>query len=251
MKITKLVILFNYQKIVLGAIVSAILFFLSFQINSANFVLLLRIFGFVILLNIFASIVASYLLYDKSDLYEFKNLNKFIDWEKTENATLIHASFDPFSKKLEEHHKNVNFTVCDIFENRHEQESGIKISKQTFPPNPKEIKISPTNLPFDNESQDVVLAITAVHEVLNHRDRVFFFQEAGRILKNDGVIIVSEQFRDVINFVFFNIGAFHFLSEKHWKKAIAEAGLEVIANEKITPFANMLVIKKLCQNTII
>ena len=47
------------------------------------------------------------------------------------------------------------------------------------------------------------------------------------------------------------IGAFHFLSEKHWKKAIAEAGLEVIANEKITPFANMLVIKKLCQNTII
>lgn len=243
MKITKLVILFNYKKILLGIFVSVLLFILAFQINSEVLGLFFKIFASLILINIIASIFASYILYDNSDLYEFNNLKKIIDWDKTENVVLIHASFDPFSKKLEEQYKNVNFTVCDIFENRHEQESGIKISKKTFPPNPKEIKISPTFLPFEDQSQDVIFAITAVHEVLKHEDRVLFFKEAKRILKNDGVIIISEQFRDITNFIFFNIGAFHFLSENDWKRAIFESNLKIIANEKITPFANMLVAK--------
>ena len=70
-----------------------------------------------------------------------------------------------------------------------------------------------------------------------------FFKEAKRIVKEGGLIVVSEQFRDVTNFIFFNIGSFHFLSQKKWKKAISEAGLEIIKNTNITPFANMLIVK--------
>lgn len=244
MKITKLVILFNYKKIVLGIIVSALLFGLSFWIDSSIFILLLRIFGALIILNIIASLIASYALYDKSDLYELKNLNGIINWNKTENAILVHASFDPLSKGLEEKYPHLNLTVCDIFENRHEQEKGIETSKKIFPPNPKEIKIMPNHLPFEDESQDVILAITAVHEILDHDQRVLFFKEAKRILKKDGLIIISEQFRDVINFAFFNIGAFHFLSEKQWRKSLSGADLKIVENKKITPFANMLIVKK-------
>ncbi|WP_288458973.1 methyltransferase domain-containing protein [uncultured Chryseobacterium sp.] len=118
-----------------------------------------------------------------------------------------------------------------------------KKESKLFPPNPKEIKIKPDHLPFENQSQDVILAITALHEILDHDQRVLFFKEAKRILKDDGVIIVSEQFRDLTNFLFFNIGAFHFLSQKQWKRAISEAGLKIIENKKITPFANMLIVK--------
>ena len=244
MKITKLVILFNYQKIVLGLIISVILFGLSFWIHSYPFILLLRIVSGLIILNIIASLVASYILYDNSDLYELNNLKGLINWEKTENAILVHASFDPLSKRLEQKYPNLNLTVCDIFGNRHEQEKGIETSKRIFPPNPKEIKISPKKLPFEDQSQDVILAVTSLHEILDHEQRVLFFKEAKRILKDGGVIIVSEQFRDLTNFIFFNIGAFHFLSQKQWKRAISGAGLEVVGNKKITPFANMLVVRK-------
>jgi len=137
----------------------------------------------------------------------------------------------------------LNLTVCDIYRNRHEHEKGIETSKKIFPPNSKEIKISPDKLPFEDRSQDVILALTALHEILDHHQRVLFFKEAKRILKNDGVIIVSEQFRDATNFIFFNIGAFHFLSQSQWQKAISEADLKIVSNQKITPFANMLIIK--------
>ncbi|MCS3870581.1 hypothetical protein J3D55_003497 [Chryseobacterium ginsenosidimutans] len=244
MKITKLVILFNYQKIVLGLIVSVLLFGLSFWMRSDPLILLLRIVSGLIVLNIIASLVASYILYDNSDLYELNNVKGLINWDKTKNAILVHASFDPLSQRLEQKYPNLNLTVCDIFENRHEQEKGIETSKRIFPPNPKEIKISPNKLLFEDQSQEVILAVTSLHEILDHEQRVLFFKEAKRILKNEGIIIVSEQFRDLTNFIFFNIGAFHFLSQKQWKKAIAGAGLKIVENKKITPFANMLVVRK-------
>ncbi|REC59020.1 hypothetical protein DRF65_28220, partial [Chryseobacterium pennae] len=145
---------------------------------------------------------------------KLKNLDRIIDFERIDNAVLIHASFDPLSKKIEEEYPNVNLTVCDIYGNRHEHESGIKISKKVFPPNPKEIKIRSNKLPFEDNSQDIILAITAIHEILNHQDRILFFKEAKRVLKHNGTIIISEQFRDFTNFIFFNIGAFHFISQK-------------------------------------
>jgi len=244
MKITKLVILFNYKKILLGFLISILLFILSNQINSSGFSMFLKGFGVLIILNIIASVFASYILYDKSGLYELNNLKGIIDLNKVENAVLVHASFDPLSRKLEEKYKNLNVTVCDIYGNRHEHESGIKTSKKIFPPNPNEIKIHAEKLPFENNSQDIILAITAVHEILDHKKRVGFFKEAKRILKDKGVIIVSEQFRNRINFIFFNIGAFHFLSRKQWEKSISEAGLNIADNKNVTLFANMLVIKK-------
>jgi len=243
MKITQLVILFNYKKIVLGICVAAVFLIFSNQISSTIFNILFKMVSLIIVLNIIASILASYILYDKSDLYKLNKLKDNLDFEKIDNAIIVHASFDPISKELEERYPNLNITVCDIYENRHEHDNGIKISKKIFPPNPEEIKIHPNQLPFEDSSQDVILAITSLHEILDHKDRVLFFREAKRILKKNGLIVVSEQFRDCTNFIFFNIGAFHFLSKKQWKKAISEAGLEIIENKKITPFANMLLIK--------
>ncbi|RTZ46137.1 methyltransferase domain-containing protein [Chryseobacterium arthrosphaerae] len=163
--------------------------------------------------------------------------------EQNRNAVLIHASFDPLSQRLEEKYPHLNLTVCDIYGNRHEHESGSR-SLKNVSSNPKEIKISPDQLPFENESQDVILAVTALHEILDHGKRVLFFKEAKRILKKGGLIIVSEQFRDTTNFIFFNIGAFHFLSRKQWMDSISPSGLKIIKNQKITPFADMLVIRK-------
>lgn len=72
MKITKLVILFNYRKLLLGIVVSAILLFLSTKIDSSFFNITFKSLSFLIILNIIASVVASHILYDKSDFYKVK-----------------------------------------------------------------------------------------------------------------------------------------------------------------------------------
>lgn len=147
------------------------------------------------------------------------------------------------SKDKTELSKLANQYVNSPINRGSDHDSGIKISKKIFPPNTKEIKMVPSQLPFEDKSQDLIFAITALHEILDHNERVLFFKEAKRILKDGGLIIVSEQFRDFTNFIFFNIGAFHFLSHKQWKRAISEAGLKIIKNKKITIFANMLIVK--------
>ncbi|WP_180947651.1 methyltransferase domain-containing protein [Tenacibaculum dicentrarchi] len=137
----------------------------------------------------------------------------------------------------------MELVVCDIFENRHLEEKMIEVSKREFPPNTKEIKIDPITLPFSDNSQEIIFAITALHEILEHDKRVLFFKEAKRILKNDGILIISEQMRDITNFVFFNIGAFHFLSKRKWKSAIKESGLKIHETNRINIFAETIVIK--------
>ena len=243
MKITKLVLLFNYQKILLGLLISALFYWFSINVETELFSNFLLIFSCLIILNILLSIVASYILYDKSDLYKLEKLPEYIKLNEIKNGIFIHASFDPISRLIEKKYPKMELVVCDIFENRHLEEKMIKISKREFPPNEKEIKLDPTKLPFADNSQEIVFAVTALHEILDHDKRVLFFKEAKRVLKNNGILIISEQMRKGINFMFFNIGAFHFLSKNKWEKAIKESGLNIHETKDINIFAETIIIK--------
>jgi len=244
MKVTKLVIRFNYRKLLAGLAAALLLFLLAKYVENEMVKFISFVLGMLIVLNVIASLIASYILYDKSDLFKLESLDGYFRSNSLKNGILIHASFDPISKLLEDKYRNLSLTVCDIYGNRHEHESGIQLSKKTFPPNRKEIKIDPTKLPFEDNSQEFILAITALHEILSHEKRIRFFKEAKRILERDGFIIVAEQFKDLTNFLFFNIGAFHFISQNKWKKAIKMADLEIVENRKVTPFANLMIIKQ-------
>ena len=218
-------------------------YWISKFINSEIISKGLIIFSGLILINIFLSILASYLLYDRSDLYKLEKLPAYINLNQIKNGIFIHASFDPISGSLQRKYPKMELVICDIYENRHLDEKMISFSKKQFPPNQKEIKIDPTQLPFKDNSQEIIFAITSLHEILQHKKRVEFFEEAKRVLKNNGIIIISEQMRNIINFSFFNIGAFHFLSKKKWNLAIEESGLEIYETKKINMFAEMIIIK--------
>ncbi|MCH4824569.1 class I SAM-dependent methyltransferase [Gramella lutea] len=243
MKITKLVILFNFKKILIGLFISLISYLFSNFIDNEIITKALIIFSGLILLNIILSILASYLLYDKSDLYKLENLPDYLNLNQIKNGIFIHASFDPISRYLQKKYPKMKLVVCDIYENRHLEEKMVSISKKEFPPNPREIKIDPTELPFKDNSQEIIFAVTSLHEILQHSKRVEFFKEAKRVLKTNGIIIISEQMRNGINFTFFNIGAFHFLTKKKWKNAIKESGLEIYHTKRINMFAEMIIIK--------
>lgn len=244
MKIAKLVIIFNFKKILLGIFFSILCLWMTTYFESQILKTFLYSIGVLIIINIFLSILASYILYDKSDLYKLEKLPNYLNFKDVKKIVLLHASFDPFSQKFQEKHSNTELIVFDIYGNRHEHESVVSISKKVFPPNPNEIKVNPSSLPLASNSQDMIIAITSLHEILSHKKRVEFFTEAKRVLKTDGVILVSEQMRNSVSFLFFNIGAFHFLSKKKWKLAIKQSKLELFDTKKITMFAEMMIIKK-------
>lgn len=215
MKITKLVILFNKDKILLGLGLAITCIVFSFFVSKLN--LLFLILAFLIILNILLALLASYLLYDHSKLYKPKELFKSLTFKKEDQAIFLHASFDPVSRVLEALIAPASLRVYNIYGNRHEDEKAIAISNATFPPHPKQIILNPTQIPEKEDSLDYIFSITSLHEILTQEKRIAFFKEANRILKPGGTLIICEQLKGWINFLFFNIGVFHFVSLKDWK----------------------------------
>ena len=170
MRITKLVIEFNKDKIILGLIILIISFVLSIFFSGLLSKILL-LFGLLILINIVLAIFASHQLYDKSNLYKPEELLKSINIKKTDKAILLHASFDPVSSELEKMFDKGNFKIYNIYGNRHQDEKSIKISNKVFPPNPNQLVVNPSKLPDESNSINYVLAITSLHEILSQEKR--------------------------------------------------------------------------------
>lgn len=243
MKITKLVILFNKDKIIFGIVVSIIAFVTALFVPPF-FSKLLVLISILILLNILLSLFASYKLYDQSNLYEPEKLFEGIQFKKSDKGILLHASFDPISRKLETLIEPENLKIYNLYGNRHEDEKSIEISNKAFPPHPNQVNVDPTNFKDKSKSIDYIFAITSAHEILTQEKRVKFFKEAKRIMKDDGTLILSEQMRNFINFLFFNIGAFHFVTLKDWEEAINESGMKITKKEKLTNWGTIMYIEK-------
>jgi ubiquinone/menaquinone biosynthesis C-methylase UbiE len=92
-------------------------------------------------------------------------------------------------------------------------------------------------------SQDVVFALSAAHEIRDAQQRAAFFQEARRVLKGKGRVVVVEQLRNFVNFSCFGVAAFHFLSRRTWLKSFTSAGLAVRDEFAITPFVRVFVLQ--------
>ena len=243
MKITKLVVLFNKDKIILGIVVS-IIALVTALFTSALLSKLLVTISILIVLNILMSLFASYKLYDQSNLYKPEKLFKRIPFTKNDKGILLHASFDPISRKLENLIEPENLKIYNLYGNRHEDDTSIKISNKVFPPHPNQINIDPTNFKDQSDSIDYIFAITSAHEILTQEKRVKFFKEVKRIMKPNGTLILCEQMRNFINFLFFNVGAFHFVTFKDWEEAITESGMKITKKEKLTNWGTVMYIEK-------
>ena len=99
--------------------------------------------------------------------------------------------------------------------------------------------------PVETASQDVVFALSAAHELRKAEERIAFFREARRILRQGGKVIVIEQVRDFCNFACFGVAAFHFLSRRTWLQSFAGANLKVTDEFTITPFMRAFVLQSL------
>jgi ubiquinone/menaquinone biosynthesis C-methylase UbiE len=109
---------------------------------------------------------------------------------------------------------------------------------------PNSLNVTTDNLQIPDKSVDVAFALLSAHEIRKTPERITFFKEIKRVLKDDGRIVVTEHLRDIPNFLGYNIGFFHFLFKHTWLKTFKGAGLKVVQKTKVTPFITNFVLAK-------
>jgi hypothetical protein len=190
-----------------------------------------------------ASVIASYLVYDASDLYRLAWWPGRCLPRPPEDGILVHAGFDPASPEIKAKFPGLRLRVLDFFDATRTTEASIQRAHRLNPPSATEERISANSWPADGASQDVVFALSAAHELRKAEERTAFFLEARRVLKGGGRLIVIEQLRNVTNFSCFGVAAFHFLSRRTWLQSFASAGLTVADEFRITPFMTAFVLQ--------
>jgi len=189
-----------------------------------------------------ASVVASYFVYDASDLYKLEWWPARCLQQPPQDGIILHAGFDPASSKIKAKFPRARLRVLDFFDASKTTEASIQRAHRLNPPSAAEERIPAEAWPVETASQDVVFALSAAHELRKADERIAFFREAKRVLKGGGTVIVIEQLRDFFNFACFGVAAFHFLSRRTWMQSFAGADLTVKDEFAITPFMRAFVL---------
>ncbi|MBI3234964.1 MAG: methyltransferase domain-containing protein [Bacteroidetes bacterium] len=201
----------------------------------------ITVFGLLFLVPIFISLLASYYVYDYSNLYKF-------DWIASNADELlivnIHAGFDETSEFIAEKYPKSKLMVFDFYDPAKHTEVSIKRARKAYPPYHNTKQIDTSKIPIESNTADVVFVILATHEIRNEQERTLFLKELHRIVKPTGTIQLVEHIRDLPNFLAYNIGFLHFYSAQSWKSNFKAAELTISKEEKLTPFISNFKLQK-------
>ena len=241
---TKLVVVFNWHFFLMAAFACAI------GIAGIAFVDIIWIqivLGLGVAAGIYfmvISIIASYFVYDHSDLYKLNWWPDRVIPEGASSAVLVHAGFDPASRKLTRKYPELNLQILDFFDSDTTTETSIRTARKLFPPLENETQIKIDVWPLEDGSQDIVFAISAAHEIRNDDERAAFFREANRVLRSGGRLVVIEQLRDWRNFLAFGGAVLHFLSRGTWIRSFTAGGFGTPEEFWISPWMKAFVLTK-------
>jgi len=195
----------------------------------------------LILVPTIISLTVSYYIYDASNLYQ-------LDWLKIKtpipHILNINAGFDESSILLKDKFVDCQLTVFDFYNPKLHTEVSIKRARKVYPPYPGTIQINTDSLPLEPKSMDQIFLFLSAHEIRNEQERIQFFKELKRVLKEDGQIYVTEHLRDLPNFLAYNIGYLHFHNKSCWLKTFKDSGLQISQEIKTTPFISNFILNK-------
>lgn len=231
------IIRFNWHFYLMAAVIFIILYLIKKQF-SQQIQTLLNIGIVVSISTLLISLIVSFYVYDLSGLYQLK----WIENTNDKKILNINAGFDETSEIILNKFPQTNLTICDFYNPARHTEVSIKRARLAYPPNPKTIAVSTTNLPFSDNTFDKSYAILSAHEIRNDDERVQFFKELKRVTKLSGQILVTEHLRDFNNFMAYTFGVFHFHSRKRWMHTFMKAGLTISQEIKTTPFITTFVL---------
>lgn len=232
------IVRFNWHQYLILFI--AVLILLIWGTFSSGFLqLVIYVILLLSLVQVLISLLVSYYVYDRSGLYELKQLGD-LNGLKVLN---ISAGFDETSEIISHRFPLVQLQKADFYNPLHHTEVSIKRARKAYPAS-LDTKIVQTNLlPFESSSFDKVICIFSVHEIRDQNERIAFLKELARVCDPRGEIIIMEHLRDFPNFIAYNIGFMHFYPKSTWTTCFMAAGLEVLEELKTTKFVSTFKLK--------
>ena len=192
------------------------------------------------LISMATSLLASYYVYDQTDLYQMSWLPDL----NQHNLLNINAGFDETSSIIKEKFPESTFQICDFYNPQTHTEVSIKRARKAYPPDPNTQRVQTTALPFKDDHFDTVIAIFSVHEIRDENERLSFLKELHRITKKEGKLLIMEHLRDLPNFLAYTLGFMHFYSKSNWLKQFRLAQWTLQEEQKHTPFVSVFKLKK-------
>lgn len=190
-----------------------------------------------------SSLTVSHYIYDCSPLYDLGWIARTLG--RTPKRWInIHCGLDETSELLSAIFPDAERCVVDIYDPQVMTEDSIRIAQGRKNGEVPFVSAQYNALPFDAASFDAVFLIFAAHELRQHDQRLNLFRELVRILASGRDLILVEHSRDIWNFLAFGPGAFHFFSQKAWRKAASEAGLVLQKEFSMTRFVHVYHLQK-------
>jgi hypothetical protein len=235
------IIRFNWHFYAIAALFISLLLVMSeFFYPDYRHVFLLV--AFAVVFSTTVSLFVSYYVYDVSDLYNFTWTEK-LKAQQPAAIVNIHAGFDETSAIISHIFPRASLFVFDFYDAAKHTEVSIARARKAYAPFPGTISINTANLPLKSNNVGFIFNIFALHEIRNREERIAFLKMQKEKLKPNGRCIVVEHLRNVPNFLAYNIGFFHFLSQTEWLNNFREAGLAVVETATHTPFVSVFILK--------
>lgn len=234
------IVRFNWHLYLIALGLTLLLFIIANQLE-APFQTIIDSVGLLIFVTTLVSLLASFYVYDVSELYKLEWIEKN-NQEKT--ILNINAGFDETSQLLQNKFNTAKLIALDFYNSEKHTEVSIKRARKAYPPFPNTRQIETTNLKLENDSADKIIVIFSAHEIRDTNERILFFKELHRILKPIGQIYVTEHLRDIPNFLVYNTGCFHFYSKDSWQKTFQDANLTITKEAKLNPFVSTFILEK-------
>jgi len=189
-----------------------------------------------------ASLVASWVVYDRSPLMRWEWLPRALGFQP-EAWINIHSGLDESTPKVRAL-LGARGRVFDMFDPGEMTEPSIvrvRRDKRTVDGE----KVDFRHLPVPNGTIEAALLLLSAHELRTDAARIALFTELRRVLGPGGRVVVAEHLRDAANFLAFGPGFLHFHTRGTWTRCFARTRFDIHAEFPITPFVRVFVLRRL------
>ena len=192
---------------------------------------------------VFGSLGVSHLIYDRSDLYRWRWLERVLPGPAPQRAVFCHCGFDETSTALRARFPSTEWLILDHYDPTVMTEPSIRRARRQFPPSADTLVTSYDHWPVASGTVEAVFGMLAIHELRSSIARSAWFAEARRCLCPNGRIVLAEHVRDAANFLAFGPGFLHFHSRENWRGAWQSARLRCADEFRVTPWVRIWVLE--------
>jgi SAM-dependent methyltransferase len=193
---------------------------------------------------IVASLVASWVVYDRSQLMRWEWIDKALGFHPDAWIN-IHAGLDESTMALRALFGRARWRVFDIFDPIEMTEPSIARARRLADNHVAAETADFRHLPVPTGTIDVALLLLSAHELRTDETRGALFDELRRVLGPAGRVVVAEHLRDWANFMAFGPGFLHFHSRRAWTRCFNRARFAIQSEFPITPFVRVFVLRRL------